>query len=116
MAKTLSDLLAQKAALEKQIAEFQKEKRGEAIANVKALMAEYGLTAADIVGGARSAKGAAAPAAPAAPAKKSKAAGRKVAAKYRNPATGDTWSGRGLKPRWLVAAMASGKTLADFAI
>lgn len=115
MAKTLSDLLAQKAALEKQIAEFQKEKRGEAIAKVKALMAEYGLTAADIVGG-RPAKAADAPAAPAAPAKKSKAAGRKVAAKYRNPATGDTWSGRGLKPRWLVAALASGKTLADFAI
>ncbi len=116
MAKTLSDLLAQKAALEKQIAEFQKERRGEAIANIKALMAEYGLTAADIAG-SRPAKGAAAtPVAPAAPAKKSKAAGRKVAAKYRNPATGDTWSGRGLKPRWLVAAMAGGKTLADFAI
>lgn len=118
MAKSLSDLLAQKAALEKQIAEFQKEKRGEAVAKVKALMAEYGLTAVDIVGG-KTAK-AAAPAAPApaaaAPAKKSKAAGRKVAAKYRNPATGDTWSGRGLKPRWLVAAMAGGKTLADFTI
>jgi len=117
MAKTLSDLLAQKAALEKQIAEFQKEKRGEAIANVKALMTEYGLTAADIVGGRPTKVAAsAAPAAAPAPAKKSKAAGRKVAAKYRNPATGDTWSGRGLKPRWLVAAMASGKTLADFAI
>lgn len=117
MAKTLSDLLAQKAALEKQIAEFQKEKRGEAIASVKALMAEYGLTAADIVGGRPTkAPASAAPASPAAPAKKSKAAGRKVAAKYRNPATGDTWSGRGLKPRWLVAAIAGGKTLADFAI
>lgn len=115
MAKTLSDLLAQKAALEKQIADFQKEKRGEAIAKVKALMAEYGLTAADIVGG-RPAKAPAAPAAAPAPARKSKAAGKKVAPKYRNPATGDTWSGRGLKPKWLVAAMAGGKTLADFAI
>jgi len=117
MAKSLSDLLAQKAALEKQIAEFQKEKRGEAIARVKALMAEYGLTAVDIVGGARAPKAAAPAAAPSpAPAKKSKAAGKKVAAKYRNPATGDTWSGRGLKPKWLVAAMAGGKTLADFTI
>ena len=119
MAKSLSDLLAQKAALEKQIADFQKEKRGDAIAKVKALMAEYGLTAADITGGKAAAKApvAAAPAAPApAPAKKSKAAGKKVAAKYRNQATGDTWSGRGLKPKWLVAALATGKTLADFAI
>jgi DNA-binding protein H-NS len=118
MAKSLSDLLAQKAALEKQIADFQKEKRGEAIAKVKAMMAEYGLTAADIAGSKAAAKApAAAPAAPAAaPAKKSKVAGKKVAAKYRNPATGDTWSGRGLKPKWLVAAMASGKTLADFTI
>jgi len=121
MAKSLSDLLAQKAALEKQIAEFQKEKRGEAIAKVKALMAEYGLTAVDIVGGktVKAPTAAASPAAPApaaAAAKKSKAAGKKVAAKYRNPATGDTWSGRGLKPRWLVAAMAGGKTLADFSI
>lgn len=119
MAKSLSDLLAQKAALEKQIADFQNEKRGEAIAKVRAIMAEYGLTAADIVGG-KAAKKSPAPSAPAAAAaaqaKKSKAAGKKVAAKYRNPATGDTWSGRGLKPKWLVAAMAGGKTLADFAI
>jgi DNA-binding protein H-NS len=121
MAKSLSDLLAQKAALEKQIADFQKEKRGDAIAKVKALMAEYGLTAADIAGAKVAAKVAAKAPAPAAapaaaPAKKSKAAGKKVAAKYRNPATGDTWSGRGLKPKWLVAAMATGKTLADFSI
>ena len=118
MAKSLSDLLAQKAALEKQIADFQKEKRGDAIAKVKAMMAEYGLTAADIAGAKVAAKApapaAAAPAAAAA--KKSKAAGKKVAAKYRNPATGDTWSGRGLKPKWLVAAMATGKSLADFTI
>jgi DNA-binding protein H-NS len=117
MAKSLSDLLAQKAALEKQIADFQKEKRGDAIAKVKAMMAEYGLTAADIAGAKVAAKAPAPAAAPAAaPAKKSKAAGKKVAAKYRNPATGDTWSGRGLKPKWLVAAMATGKTLADFTI
>ena len=98
---TLEELLAQKVALEKQIVDFQRAQRGEAIARVKSLMAEYGLTLADI--GARAA---------AAP----KKATRTVAAKYRNPATGDTWSGRGLKPKWLVAAMASGKTLADFTI
>jgi DNA-binding protein H-NS len=41
--------------------------------------------------------------------------GRKVAAKYRGP-SGETWSGRGLKPRWLVAAIKGGKKLEDFLI
>jgi DNA-binding protein H-NS len=39
-----------------------------------------------------------------------------VAPKYRDPETGTTWAGRGLKPRWLTAAMKSGKSLEDFAI
>lgn len=40
----------------------------------------------------------------------------KVVAKYRNPTTGESWSGRGLRPRWLVAAMDEGKALDDFLI
>jgi DNA-binding protein H-NS len=40
---------------------------------------------------------------------------RKVAPKYRGP-NGETWSGRGLKPRWLIAAMNEGKELQDFLI
>jgi DNA-binding protein H-NS len=100
MMANLSELLAQKAALEKQIAQTQREDRERAIAQVKTLMAEYGLTAADLK----------------ARAGKKTGGGNKVAAKYRNAATGDTWSGRGLQPRWLKAAMASGKKLADFAI
>jgi DNA-binding protein H-NS len=40
---------------------------------------------------------------------------RKVAPKYRGP-NGETWSGRGLKPRWLTAEIDSGKQLADFLI
>jgi DNA-binding protein H-NS len=43
-------------------------------------------------------------------------AGRKVAPKYRNSATGETWTGRGLQPKWVQAAVASGKKLEDFAI
>jgi DNA-binding protein H-NS len=42
--------------------------------------------------------------------------GRKVAAKYRGP-DGETWAGRGAKPRWLVAAMKeTGKKVEDFLI
>ena len=39
-----------------------------------------------------------------------------VAPKYRDPETGATWAGRGLKPRWLTAAMKSGKSLEAFPI
>ncbi|MCW7539719.1 H-NS histone family protein [Aquabacterium sp. A7-Y] len=41
--------------------------------------------------------------------------GRKVPIKYRDDA-GNAWSGRGSKPKWLVAALKSGKTLEDFAV
>ena len=33
---------------------------------------------------------------------------------YRDALSGQTWSGRGLKPRWLAEALASGKSLSDF--
>jgi DNA-binding protein H-NS len=101
----LGELLAQKAALEQQIAEVQREQRSEAIGKVKALMSEYGLTVADI--GSKPTP---------APTKRAGGPTGKVAAKYRNPATGDTWSGRGLKPKWLSAALADGKSLTDFTI
>jgi DNA-binding protein H-NS len=40
-----------------------------------------------------------------------------VAPKYRNPENpAETWAGRGLKPRWLAAAMKAGKKLEDFSI
>jgi DNA-binding protein H-NS len=47
----------------------------------------------------------------------SKLKGKKVAPKYRNPANkSETWTGRGRKPLWVVAAIKSGKKLDDFAI
>src|SRR5438445_11514779 len=41
--------------------------------------------------------------------------GRKVPPKYRGP-SGETWAGRGARPRWLVAAIKGGKKLGDFLI
>jgi DNA-binding protein H-NS len=41
--------------------------------------------------------------------------GKKVPPKYRDRA-GNTWAGRGAKPRWLVTAIKQGKQLEDFAI
>ena len=99
---SLKELIAQKEALEREIGRTKQQDRGEAISKVLALMDEYGLTPADL-----SSKRAAKPRA---------GKGNKVAAKYRNSATGDTWSGRGLQPKWLKAALASGRKLSDFAV
>ena len=41
--------------------------------------------------------------------------GKKVPPKYRS-ASGETWAGRGARPRWLVAAIKGGKKLDDFLI
>jgi DNA-binding protein H-NS len=100
---TLQELLAQKKALERQIEQTKKHERGEAVNRVRALMAEYGLSLADL--GAKSPVNG-----------KSGGGSGKVPAKYRNASTGESWSGRGLQPRWLKAALASGKKLSDFAL
>jgi DNA-binding protein H-NS len=42
-------------------------------------------------------------------------AGRKVTPKYRGP-NGETWTGRGLKPRWLAAALKGGNKIEQFLI
>jgi DNA-binding protein H-NS len=41
--------------------------------------------------------------------------GRKVPPKYRSP-SGETWAGRGARPRWLVAAIKKGKKVENFLI
>src|SRR6266404_233250 len=47
--------------------------------------------------------------------RKSTLKGRKVPAKYRGP-DGETWAGRGARPRWLVAAIKGGRKLDHFLI
>lgn len=103
------DLLAQKSALEKQQAELEKqiatakrEERSAVIDKIHQLLAENDLTLADLTapGKARSPK--------------KTGTGKKVAAKFRDPATGDTWSGRGLQPKWLKNALANGRSLSEF--
>lgn len=106
------ELLAQKTALEKQAAELEKRlqaarqaERAGVIAQIKTLLAEHGLTVADLGGVTNTGMRAG-----------NKTAGSKVAPKFRNPATGETWTGRGLTPKWLAAAIADGKAKEEFAI
>ncbi|RZI60584.1 MAG: H-NS histone family protein [Pseudomonas sp.] len=107
---SLHELLDRKAELDKQVASIEKQlqaarqvERQSVIVKIKALMAEHGLTAADLNAVKTSVR-------------THPAAGRTVAPKYRSASTGETWSGRGLKPKWVQAALNSGKSLQDLAI
>lgn len=99
---TLADMLKQKAELEKAIADTQARERSQALATIRELMQLHGLTASDLQATRRAAG----------PGNK----GVKVEAKYRNAETGESWSGRGLMPKWLKAAVAAGKKTSDFAV
>jgi DNA-binding protein H-NS len=48
-------------------------------------------------------------------AKGSSLKGRKVPPKYRSP-KGETWAGRGARPKWMVEALKKGKKVDDFLI
>lgn len=104
---SINELLAQKAELERQIAEQTRAERASAVSQIKTLMSTYGLTPGDIVtDSGKVAKS---------PAREKSTPRATVAVKYRNDA-GNTWTGRGLKPRWLTTALAGGATLEQFAI
>ena len=104
---SINELLAQKAELERQIAEQTRAERASAVSQIKTLMSTYGLTPSDIVtDSAKVAKS---------PAREKSTPRATVAPKYRNDA-GNTWTGRGLTPRWLTTALAGGATLEQFAI
>jgi DNA-binding protein H-NS len=46
---------------------------------------------------------------------KSSMKGKKVPPKYRSP-SGETWAGRGARPRWMVEALKKGKKMDAFLI
>jgi DNA-binding protein H-NS len=81
------ELLKQRDALEQQISEARRRELSDAVAQVRTLVAEYGLTAQDVF--------------PTGKAARTGSTGAKVAPKYRNPVTGDTWTGRGKAPKWI---------------
>ena len=94
--KELKDLQTQVA---KAIASFEDRKRKQAIAELEEIARSRGFSLAELTGAIVTRKRAPA------------------VAKYANPAdASDTWSGRGRKPRWFAAALASGKKPADLEI
>lgn len=96
---SLADLKSLRGRVDRAIATYEDRKKKEALAELEETARKMGYSLSDLTGvsGVKKRK-------PAAP-------------KYANPADAtDTWTGRGRKPRWVVAALASGKSLEDLAI
>ena len=96
---TYKELKAQAEALLKQAEAARRAEIAFVVSEIRARMKEYGITLADLKGGAKKTQ-----------------ARAPVAAKYRNPATGDTWSGRGRAPKWLAEELAKGRSRDAFLI
>ena len=88
MSTSLKELLQQREALEKAIADARQNEISAAVTKVRELVAEYGLTVQDVFP-SRSGRGS------------STKSVSKVAPKYRDPSTGQTWTGRGKPPKWI---------------
>lgn len=84
------ELLKQREILEAQIQDARRAELGAALQTVRALVNEFQLTEAQVFAIPRG-RGALPGA----------NAGTKVAPKYRDPATGQTWTGRGKAPKWI---------------
>lgn len=94
--KELKELQSQVA---KAITSFEDRKKKEVLAELEEKAREMGYSLAELTGATKTRKRS-----PAVP-------------KYANPAdASDTWSGRGRKPRWFAAALASGKKPESMAI
>ena len=85
--------------LTKAISTFEDRHKAEARAKLEAIAKEMGYTLADLIG------------------VEVKTTRAPAVAKYRHPENAAlTWSGRGRKPQWFVAALTSGKSADDLAI
>lgn len=97
---TSKELLEQAEALTLKAAEARKNEMAGAITNIRAIMMEHGVTKEDLFP---------------AVAKKARNVVSGVA-KYRDPKSGATWTGKGRNPAWVSALKASGGDLAACAI
>lgn len=96
---TYKELVAQAEKLMHQAELARQAEVAAVLVDIEAKMLEFGITLADLGGGAKAVK-----------------SRKAVAAKYRNPANSDTWSGRGRVPRWLVALEGAGHKREEFAV
>lgn len=93
---TYIELKMQADELMRQAEAIRAEERNAVIAQVRDTMTQWGINPADL-GFRANGK-------------------RKLAAKYRDPATGREWCGRGAMPRWLSAHLQAGHTKEQFSV
>jgi DNA-binding protein H-NS len=86
------EIQAKIADLQAQAARVKAEEKAQAIEAARAMIDSYGITAKDL-GLDKAPK-----------VKTGPKAGNKIAAKYRDPQSGATWSGRGKTPKWINGA------------
>jgi len=96
---SLKELKELQTKVAKEIANFETRKKKEALLELEEKAKELGFSLAELTGAATVRKR------------------TPAVAKYANPAdVADTWSGRGRKPRWFVAALTAGKSPDDLSI
>jgi DNA-binding protein H-NS len=101
---TYSELMAQAQSLMAQAEQARKDELSGAIADIKSKMKQYGITVADLGGGAASG-----------PRKVGKSKSG-AAPKFRGP-NGELWAGGpGRKPQWVRDVLSSGKSLDEYKI
>lgn len=80
------ELLSQIEELKVQAEETRRQEIASAIAEIRQRMAELGITVEDLAGATR---------------RVARRRGASGTVKYRNPQTGQTWSGKGRRPAWI---------------
>lgn len=105
---TYVELIAQIEALQKQAEEVRQAEIAGVIAEIKQKIQDYDLNAADL---------GFASVAPMKSDNVSRSDKRAaVKPKYRDPASGKTWTGRGVMPKWMKAAVDAGRSRDEFLI
>jgi DNA-binding protein H-NS len=113
MPKSYAQVLKQIETLRREAERLKRQEVEGVVARIREAISTYGLTASDLgLASGRATRGVAR-----SPSKKLKRTKSKstAAVRFRDGA-GNTWVGRGPRPRWLRNALASGKKLEDFAV
>jgi len=116
---SLIDIQSQIEALQKQAQEIKANEFQNTLQDIVAKMQAFGITIKDLVNASPAlATSAGKPRnkpAGTKPVKSVRKSANPVAAKYRGP-NGETWSGRGLTPRWLSNLVEQGQSKESFAV
>ena len=110
----LIDIQSQIEKLQKQANDIKVKEFDKTVQEILSKMRAFGITSKHLADAEKKLK----PGATRTPKGKKLAAKTKtqvVEAKYRGPA-GETWSGRGLTPKWLASLIAQGRTKEEFVI